>query len=348
MKLTLAELVELTQGALIQEGSQSEFSAIAALDDAGESDISFLGNEKYISDFLETKAGVVLVPLQLNERPSDVALIEVDNPSFSFGEIIKQFSQRSRGESIGVHPAAYVADDVVLDRTKVTVRAGAIVESGCVIGEGTVIGAGAVLAENVKVGGDCYIQANATIREYCQLGDRVILQPGCVIGSDGYGYEFVDGEHKKVDQVGIVILEDDVEIGANTTIDRARFGKTVIGKGTKIDNLVQIAHNVTTGKHCLVVSQTGIAGSTHLGDYVTVAAQVGITGHLKIGDKATLLARAGVTKSIDGNQVYMGNPVRPVQDEQKKRASIARLPKMMKEFRSLKKTIEEIQSSGEK
>ena len=348
MKLTLAELTDLTQGTLIQEGLRSEFSGIAALDDASESDISFLGNEKYREEFLETKAGVVIVPLQLKERPSGVALIEVENPSFSFGEIIKQFSKRSRGEAIGVHPSACVAEDVVFDPTKVSVRAGAIVESGCVIGDGSVIGAGAVLTEHVKVGEDCYIQANATIREYCELGDRVILQPGCVIGSDGYGYEFVDGEHKKVDQVGIVVLEDDVEIGANTTIDRARFGKTLIGKGTKIDNLVQIAHNVTTGEHCLVVSQTGIAGSTHLGNHVTVAAQVGMTGHLKIGDKATLLARTGVTKNLNGDQVYMGNPARPAQEEQKKRASIARLPKMMKEFRSLKKVIEEIQCSGEK
>ncbi|MGB0776104.1 MAG: UDP-3-O-(3-hydroxymyristoyl)glucosamine N-acyltransferase, partial [Akkermansiaceae bacterium] len=186
------------------------------------------------------------------------------------------------------------------------------------------------------------LHANATVRERCLIGSRVILQPGCVVGSDGYGYELVDGKHKKIDQVGIVVIEDDVEIGANTTIDRARFGKTLIGEGTKVDNLVQIAHNVRIGKHCLIVAQCGIAGSSQVGDYVTFAGQAGTTGHVKVEDKAVLTARSVAMKDLDGGQVYMGMPARPLRQEQKKLAALARLPKLMAEVKELKKRLDDL------
>jgi UDP-3-O-[3-hydroxymyristoyl] glucosamine N-acyltransferase len=158
--------------------------------------------------------------------------------------------------------------------------------AGAIIGDGTEVGPNAVIQEKVQIGKNCHVGANVSIRERCTLGDRVAIQPGVVIGSDGYGYEFSDGCHVKIEQVGIVEIHNDVEIGANTTIDRARFGKTVIGEGTKIDNLCQIAHNVIIGKHCLIVSQSGLAGSCRIGDYVTIAAQSGVAGHVVIGDKA--------------------------------------------------------------
>ncbi|HEY8961727.1 MAG TPA: UDP-3-O-(3-hydroxymyristoyl)glucosamine N-acyltransferase, partial [Luteolibacter sp.] len=194
-----------------------------------------------------------------------------------------------------------------------------------------------VVGEDAVLGRDCHLYANVTVRERCVLGDRVILQPGAVIGSDGYGYEFSNGRHLKIDQVGIVELGDDVEIGANTTIDRARFGKTVVGEGSKIDNLVQIAHNVVIGKHCLVISQSGIAGSARLGDYVTAAAQVGVAGHVSVGDKAILGARTGVTSNLEGGITYLGNPAVPFAQEQKTRALVRRLPKLVEEVRALKK-----------
>ena len=174
------------------------------------------------------------------------------------------------------------------------------------------------------------------------IGHRVILQPGVVIGSDGYGFELVEGRHRKVPQVGIVEIANDVEVGANSTIDRARFGKTYIGEGTKIDNLVQIAHNVEIGKHCLIVAQAGIAGSTRIGNYVTIAAQSGISGHLEIGDSVVIAAKSAVLKNLSKPGAYMGVPARPMALEQRKMAMVSRLPKLVKEIRELKKKLEQI------
>ncbi|MGJ8673653.1 UDP-3-O-(3-hydroxymyristoyl)glucosamine N-acyltransferase [Rubritalea sp.] len=344
MELSLEEITKLTGGRVVAGESKNGYRGLAALNDASASDVSFLGNEKYYNDYLSTKAGLVLVPSVVTEFPDGPVYVEVENPSYAFGLVVKKLSSKMRSFKPGVHPSAYVAEDVKFDSAKVSIKANAVVESGSVIGDGTEIQAGAVIGENVTVGRDCLIYPNVTVREFCELGDRVIIQPGAVIGSDGYGYEFVDGAHQKVDQVGIVVLEDDVEIGANTTIDRARFGKTVIGEGTKIDNLVQIAHNVVTGKHCLVVALTGIAGSSSLGNNVTVAAQVGMAGHIHVGDKAILMSRTGVMKNLEGGQVYWGNPARPVKDQQRSVAAVARLPKLMTDFRELKKKVEQLGS----
>ncbi len=339
MQLTLAEIIELTGGKLVSEGKASSFGGLASLKDAGVADVSFLGNEKYYADYLATNAGVVLVPSIVEEYPSEPVAIEVENPSYAFGLIVKKLASKQRVFKAGVHPAAWVADDVVFNPEKVSIKAGAVIESGSRIGDGSEINSNVSVGEGVSIGEDCVIHSNVVIREFCELGNRVILQPSCVIGSDGYGYELVGGRHTKVDQVGIVVLEDDVEIGASTAIDRARFGKTIIGEGTKVDNQVQIAHNVVTGKHCLVVAQTGLAGSCELGNYVTIAAQAGVAGHIKVGDKAILLGRTGAAKNLEGGQMYMGMPARPVKEEQKKLASLARLPKLLKEFKELKKSL---------
>ena len=347
MKLTLQELADLTGGKIIRSGVVSEFGGMGALDEAEQVDVSFLGNEKYHQDYLNTEAGVVLIPggIESGGCPSDaVALIEVANPSLAFAQVVKHFVSSSRDFCPGVASGAIVADDVTLVEDKVSIKAGAIIESGAVIGNGTEVGAGSVIGEGVQVGENCLIHANATIREKCVIGDRVILQPGCVIGSDGYGYELIDGKHEKVDQVGIVVLEDDVEVGANTTIDRARFGKTVIGEGSKIDNLVQIAHNVRIGKHCLVVAQSGMAGSSSLGNYVTLAAQAGVGGHIKIHDRAVLTAQTGALKDLKGDMVYKGMPARPLREEQKKLAHIARLPKLAQEVKNLRNRLDQLES----
>jgi UDP-3-O-[3-hydroxymyristoyl] glucosamine N-acyltransferase len=344
VELSLEEIIELTGGRIVAGESNNSYKGLAALNEATATDVSFLGNEKYYADYLKTEAGLVLVPSVVEEFPAGPVYVEVENPSFAFGLVVKKLSAKQRVFKAGVHPSAYVADDVQYDPSKVSIKANTVVESGCVIGDGTEIQAGAVIGENVQIGADCLIYGNVTVREFCEIGDRVIIQPGAVIGSDGYGYEFVDGAHQKVDQVGIVVLENDVEIGANTTIDRARFGKTVIGEGSKIDNLVQIAHNVVIGKHCLVVALSGLAGSSSLGDYVTVAAQVGIAGHLHVGNEATLMGRTGVMKNLEGKQIYMGTPARPVKEHQRKIAALAKLPSMMSEFRQLKKKVEQLDS----
>ncbi|MGB0992782.1 MAG: UDP-3-O-(3-hydroxymyristoyl)glucosamine N-acyltransferase [Akkermansiaceae bacterium] len=342
MELTLENLLSLVGGKLLTQGEGTHFSGLASLDEADAAEVSFLGNEKYYQDFLSTKAGAVLVPQETPESPAGVTLILVENPTFAFGEVVKFFMAQDNELTPGIDPTAVIAEGVSLDSNKVRVRAGAVIEEGCQIGDGCDIGSGCVIGANVTMGEDCHLHANATVRERCLIGSRVILQPGCVVGSDGYGYELVDGKHKKIDQVGIVVIEDDVEIGANTTIDRARFGKTLIGEGTKVDNLVQIAHNVRIGKHCLIVAQCGIAGSSQVGDYVTFAGQAGTTGHVKVEDKAVLTARSVAMKDLDGGQVYMGMPARPLRQEQKKLAALARLPKLMAEVKELKKRLDDL------
>jgi len=346
MKISISELLDLTDGELLHPGNAADITGMASLDEAGPEDVSFLGNEKYHQDYLKTSAAVVLLPEGVPEQPApdkSVALVRVKNPSIAFADLAKHFFA-AREFMPGVDPSACIAMEVHFDPDKVCIKAGAVIESGASIGEGTEIGPGAVLGSGVHIGKNCLLHANVTVREGCMIGDRVILQPGCVIGSDGYGYELIDGRHEKVDQFGIVVLEDDVEIGANTTIDRARFGKTTIGEGSKIDNLVQIAHNVKIGKHCLVVAQSGLAGSSSLGDYVTLAAQTGVSGHIMIHDRAVLSARAAALKDLDGDTVYMGMPARPLREEQKKLASVARLPKLVKELRDLRHRIEELES----
>jgi len=326
MYLTLAEVISLTEGQLISsEEVQNEpiFSGVAALDEAERDEVSFLGNEKYYQDFLKTRAGVVLVPPGLPEQPEGVTLIQVEDPSRAFGVIVKKMLTTQQKFEPGIHAGAHIADDVKMDRSKVCIKAGAVIETGVKIGDGTEVGAGVVICSDVTIGENCKLHANSTVRERCVLGKHVVLQPGVIIGSDGYGYTLVDGRHETIDQVGIVVLEDFVEIGANSTID-------------------QIGHNVRIGKHCLVVAQSGLAGSTHLGDYVTMAAQSASAGHLKIGDNAILTAQAAALKDLSGDTIYMGVPARPLREEQKKRALMARLPKLVAQVKELQSRLDEL------
>jgi len=338
--LTLSELARWVDGDIVRGGLDLSLTGMAALDAAGPHDVSFLGNEKYHGQFLQTRAAAVIVSRGVTDGPEATALIAVDNPSLAFAVVVRHFAAAARQFAPGIHPRAFVDSSAVLDPAKVRVQAGAVVLAGAVVGDGSDLGPNSVVSEDAVIGKDCRIMANASVRERCVLGDRVILQPGAVIGSDGYGYEFQHGRHVKIDQVGIVEIGDDVEIGANTTIDRARFGKTVIGEGSKIDNLVQIGHNVVIGKHCLIISQTGISGSTQFGDYVTAAGQVGIAGHVTIGSKAVLSARTGVTANLPGGEVYAGKPALPIREEMKLQALVRRLPKLVARVKALEDALQ--------
>jgi len=340
LALTLSELARWVDGDIIRGGFDLSLTGMAALDAAAPGDVSFLGNEKYYGQFLTTKAAAVIVPTGVSDGPENVALIAVENPSLAFATVVRHFAIATRNFTPGVHPGAFVDPTARLDVTKVRVQAGAVIMADVSIGDGSDIGPNSVIAGNVVMGQDCRIMANVSIRERCVIGDRVILQPGVVVGSDGYGYEFSGGCHVKIDQVGIVEIGNDVEIGANSTIDRARFGKTIIGEGTKIDNLVQIGHNCVIGKHCLIVALTGIAGSSRLEDHVTIAGQVGIAGHVTVGSKAILSARTGVTKSIPGGLVYAGNPAQPIRDDMKLHALVRRLPKLIERVKALEETLQ--------
>lgn len=346
LALTLSELARWVDGDIVRGGLDVSYTGMAALDAAGPHDVSFLGNEKYHAQFSQTKAGAVIVARGETGGPPGAALIAVDNPTLAFSIVVRHFVAANRGFQPGVSPHASIDPAAVLDPAQVRIHAGAVIMAGARVGHGTEIGPNCVIGEDVIVGCDCHLMANSSVRERCVLGDRVILQPGVVIGSDGYGYELVEGRHVKIDQVGIVEIENDVEIGANTTIDRARFGKTVIGEGTKIDNLVQIGHNCVIGKHCLIVALTGISGSTRLGDYVTVAGQAGLAGHISVGDKATIAGRAGVTSTLPGGQVYAGHPAQPFRDEMKIRAHVHRLPKLIERVKALEAALQIKAGSG--
>jgi UDP-3-O-[3-hydroxymyristoyl] glucosamine N-acyltransferase len=335
ISLSLSELAARTDGNIICGEAGSLFTGMAALDAAGPADISFLGNEKYLPQFLATKAGAVIVPTGYDFEDSGPSLIAVANPSLAFAAVVRHFAKKAEQFSAGIDVRAIVSPTAKLDPAKVRIHAGAVVMDGVSIGDGTEVSPNAVIQGEAVIGKDCRIGANVTIRERCILGDRVSIQPGAVIGSDGYGYEFSGGKHVKIDQVGIVEIGDDVEIGANTTIDRARFGKTVVGEGTKIDNLVQIAHNVVIGKHCLIISQTGLAGSSKLEDYVTIAAQSGVAGHVTIGTKAILAARSGVTTNLGGDEIYAGYPAIPIKEDTKNKALVRRLPKLVDRLKKL-------------
>jgi UDP-3-O-[3-hydroxymyristoyl] glucosamine N-acyltransferase len=344
LALTLSELARWVDGNIVRGGLDSSYTGMAALDAAGPGDVSFLGNEKYHSQFMLTKAGAVIVPRGVTGGPADAAIIAVDNPTLAFSTVVRHFAAACRRFTPGVSAHASVDPSAVLDPQKVLIHAGAVIMAGARVGDGSEIGSNSVVGEDAVIGRDCQVMANATVRERCVLGDRVILQPGVVIGSDGYGYELVGGRHVKIEQVGIVEIHDDVEIGANTTIDRARFGKTIIGEGTKIDNLVQIGHNCVIGKHCLIVALCGISGSTRLGDYVTMAGQCGTAGHVCIGDNISLAGRSGVTTSLLGGGVYSGMPAQPFREEMKLRATVRRLPKLVERVKTLEAALK-MQSS---
>lgn len=348
MTLSLQEVLKLTGGQLLSPAPQGDLvvDGVATLAEAGPSEVSFLGNEKYYKDFLATKAGAVLVPPSLPEKPEGVALIEVDNPSLAFNALVDAFMKVANDFEPGIAPSAVVDPTAKLDPTKVRVQAGAIIEAGATLGDGCDIGPGCVIGKSAVLGECCKLHARVVVRERCILGNHVVIQPGAVIGADGFGFLLnkETGRYETVDQVGIVVIEDHVDIGANTTIDRARFGRTVIGEGSKIDNLVQIGHNVTVGKHTIIVSQSGVAGSSHLGDYVTVAAQCGIAGHLHIGDKAILAARCGVMSDLEGGQAYWGSPSAPYNEARRQIVAMRRLPEALKAMQEIKKEADELRA----
>lgn len=342
LHLSLEAIASLTQGIIIQQGSSTSvlITGVAPLNAATTDEASFLGNEKYFADFLSTRAGVVIVPPDLPQYPEGVAIVEVANPSLAFNAIVKHFLAGSTPFTPGVHPTAVVDSTAQFNPKTVCIGPGAVIGANVCLGDGCDIGPHCVIYDSATLGTQCRLYAHVVIRERCRLGDHVVIQPNSTIGADGFGFLLNEqGKYVGIDQVGIVEIGSHVDIGANSTIDRARFGKTIIGEGTKIDNLVQIGHNCVIGKHCVIVSQSGIAGSTTLGDYVTVAAQVGIAGHLHIGDKAVLATRTGVNINLEPGGTYWGTPVCTFRDTTKQIIALRKLPAMMKEFNALKKNL---------
>ena len=341
MHATVEELAALVGGRVIGDGGNTPITGAASVADAQEGDITFFGNPKYLVALRASRATCALVPEGFAETISAIP-IQVANPTLAFSKVLERFAPAPVVFEPGIHPTAILAPSARIG-ADVCIAAHAVVEAGAVIGDHSIIGANVYVGHEAKIGAHCHIFPNAILRERCILGNRVIIHGGVVIGSDGFGFEMTQGRHVKIPQTGIVQIDDDVEIGANTTIDRARFGRTWIGEGTKIDNLVQIAHNVVVGKSCIICSQTGISGSTKLGNYVTLAGQVGLVGHIEIGDQAVVGAQSGVSKNIPSKQMYWGTPASPIQEQKELQAYISRLPKLVERIKRI-----EARLSGEK
>ncbi len=345
MEFTVQELAALVGGQFAFEADgQKKIRGAAAVADADEGQVTFFGNAKYLPQLKASRATAAHEPLDFTEAIPATA-IRVANPSLAFAQLLERFAPAPIRFAPGVHPTAVIGRDVVLGEN-VSVQPLVVIEDGARIGANTVIGAHGYIGHEARIGADCELAARVTVGARCVLGSRVIVHSGAVLGSDGYGFEFAGGRHVKIPQTGIVQLDDDVEIGANVTIDRARFGRTWIQEGTKIDNLVQIAHNVVIGKHCLIISQTGISGSTRVGNYVTLAGQVGVVGHIEIGDQVIVGAKGGVSKSVAPKAVLWGSPVSgPMREAKEQVAALRRLPPLLKRVARLEQLLSENRKS---
>jgi UDP-3-O-[3-hydroxymyristoyl] glucosamine N-acyltransferase len=335
-----AEVTEIVQASSSRGTTNSTVCGIASLETAHASDLTFLGNPKYKTEVATTAASVVLLPLDYvgEPQPNQIFLL-LEKPSIGLARLCARLEQMLWPKPLpGVHPTAIIATDAQVSASA-TVGPYCIVESGAVIGERAHLQAQVFIGRKARIGTDCWLKPGANVSTECILGNRVHLHPGAVIGADGFGYEFVKGRHEKIPQVGRVVIHDDVEIGANATLDRARFSETVIGEGTKIDNLVQVGHNVVIGKHCLICSQVGISGSTTIEDYVVIGGQAGLAGHLTVGRGCKIDGQTGVNSDLDPGSSVKGSPCLPYSLEQRVNVLRKRLPDLFKRVDALEEKL---------
>jgi len=340
--LTLHEIAQ-TVGAKLPADADPAMSIFGAttLEEAQTGQIAFYEHPKYLRALRMTKAAVVIVPPAFDEVLAPVVL-RVSNPAAAFSAILDKLEPTVPQErESGIHPTAVVHPTARVDPTA-TIEPLAVVEEGVEIGPRSIVGAHALVGRHSRLGEDCHLHPHAILRDGCLLGSRVVIQSGAVIGSIGFGFAFVEGRHRRLGHRGCVQLDDDVEVGACTTIDRARFGRTWIQTGVKIDNLVQIAHNVVIGPHCLIVAQTGISGSARLGQYVTLAGQVGVVGHVEIGDQVIVAAKGGVSKDTAPRQQLMGTYGIPAKEARELVAHYRRLPKTVAKIKALEQELAEL------
>jgi UDP-3-O-[3-hydroxymyristoyl] glucosamine N-acyltransferase len=336
----LKEISSLVKGEIIgpPEADDIEITGVSGIHDAREGDISFIAAQKYLKELTACKASCVIVKEALPDIT--VTQLKVLNPYLAFAKLLEHFyvkpkkiSGISDGSIISEH--SHIADDVAIFPFS-------YISDGVTIGSGTIIYPYVFIGENTVIGQQCVIYPHVTLREGVRIGDNVIIHSGSVVGSDGFGYVFDEDRYHKIPQVGGVIIEDDVEIGSNVSIDRATLGNTVIGKGTKIDNLVQIAHNVKIGNNSVIVAQVGIGGSTEIGDFVTLAGQVGISDHAKI-DSGTIIGAQSGTRGHVTKGIYIGSPALPQRDWMKAQALFAKLPALNKKIKELEEKIRELE-----
>ncbi|MBN1164923.1 MAG: UDP-3-O-(3-hydroxymyristoyl)glucosamine N-acyltransferase [Candidatus Krumholzibacteriota bacterium] len=333
------ELAQVVEGEVVGDSS-IVIRGVAGIKEAREGEITFLANPKYESYLETTKASAVIANGNGNIRGS---VIKVQNPYLAFLKVVRLFDQGPMEKyPRGIHPTAVIADSAVIGQ-EVSIGANVVVGERVKVGDRTTILPLACINEDVIIGEDCLIYPQVAIRERSEIGNRVILHSGAVVGSDGFGYAKEGHRHQKIPQIGIVRIEDDVEIGANTTIDRATTGVTLIKRGSKIDNLVQIAHNVVVGENSVLAAQVGVSGSTELGRNVVLAGQAGLVGHIRIGEGAKVGAQGGVTKSVPADTNVSGYPAREHSFARKIYAATTRLPDLLKDFRDLQNRVKALE-----
>lgn len=335
MQKTLAELAKILDGEVIGDNSVT-IRGVSGIKEAKEGEIAFVANTKYLSLIDQTNASAVITSRDVGRAAKPI--IRTKNPSLSFAKVISLFTSEKIKPPRGIHSTVVLGKDVKVGRDA-AIQAYCVIEDGVEIGQGTVLYAGVYVGHHSKIGADCVIYPHVSIREKIIIGNHVIIHSGTVIGNDGFGFANVSGIHHKIPQIGTVVIEDNVEIGANVTIDRARFDKTLIGRGTKIDNLVQIAHNVIIGENSIIVAQAGISGSTVVGKNVVLAGQAGLVGHITIGDNAVVAAQAGVTKSVAAGACVSGYPAKPHKTAKKINAYVQKLPDLFKKIAELEKLL---------
>ena len=335
MNLTANEIAQKVNGNILGDG-ETKLTGFAKADAAITGDLTFAENEKFFRLAEQSQASAILAPAEFQSESKTV--IQVKDARIAFAQVLPLFFPEKQFIP-GVHPSAVVADSANIAET-------AHIGPNCVIGENVTIGDDAILephctiGDNSALGQACHLFPNVSVYHGCRLAKRVRIHSGTVIGSDGFGYVFDQAHHRKIPQIGGVIIEDDVEIGANCTVDRGALDDTKIGRGTKIDNLVQIGHNVIIGEHCIIIAQNGIGGSSKIGAYSILAGQAGVAGHLKVGSKSVVAAKSGVINDLEGNQQYMGYPAIPASEAKRQIVAVKKLPNLVKRVRELEKRLE--------
>jgi len=341
MELSLAEIAQIVAGSLEGNGSV-KIHHVAKIEEAGAGEITFISNPKYARFIETTNASAVLVGKDF--PTTEKTVIRTENPYVAFLKILRLFHPPKEIVARGIHPTAIIENTAVIGPDA---HIGALVYVGnnSVIGKNVTLHPGVVISDNVQIGDHSLIYANVSVRENIKIGNKVIIHSGTVLGSDGFGFAREGQEYHKIPQVGTVVIEDDVEIGANCSIDRATLGQTVIRKGAKLDNLIQIAHNVEVGENTVIAAQTGISGSTKIGRNNIIGGQVGFVGHIETGENVTVGAQSGVSKSLPANSVYFGYPARPIMQAKREEAALRKLPELLKRIADLEEKLNRVGES---
>jgi UDP-3-O-[3-hydroxymyristoyl] glucosamine N-acyltransferase len=348
LAFSAADLIALLSPRATRGSTTASIANIAALKDAQPGDLSFLGNPKYKPEVAATRASIVLLPADFEGEPAtpDQLWLLVENPSAALATLCARVEAALWPRPApGIHPTAVIDPAARIDPAA-TIGPLCVIEAHASVGPRTVLHAQVFLGRSARVGADCWFMPGVHLATETHVGDRVKLHAGVVLGSDGFGYDSSSGKHLKIPQVGQVVIADDVEIGANTTIDRARFSRTSVGQGTKIDNLVMIGHNVVIGRHCIICAQVGISGSTTLEDYVVLGGQAGVAGHLTIGKGAKADGQTGINSSVAPGTFWKGSPCLPYQLEQRINVLRQRLPDLFRKVDALTAELAELKKAS--